>query len=341
MKDISIIIVNYKSGKRLVKCLESLQRIEDSRFSFEVIVVDNHSNDGSQSPLKSLFPQFTFVTNTGNNGFANGCNLGATYGRGTNLLFLNPDTTVNSDALFDMLEEIRVRPEYSIVTCSQVRENGSFERPYGKFLTLFTLTGWLRFVNKIFTGSIEKSVVQSKHYIYPDWVSGSVIMIRRASFVRLGKWDDDFWMYYEDVDLCLRARKSGGEIVKLKNAVVGHVHGGSSRINKEITAITKSEVHISRHLFIAKHETRVSAFFMHFLLIFNNLLLGLLPALLGLVFFFVKQINVQTHLYIRLVTYYFDVLRSGVWLSKRSVNYTAREEALVHRTLYPEYRRAR
>ena len=341
MKDLSIIIVNFRSGKRLVKCLESLQRIEDSRFSFEVIVVDNHSNDGSQSQLKLLFPQFTFLTNTENNGFANGCNLGATYGRGTNLLFLNPDTTVNSDALFDMLEEVRVRPEYSIVTCSQVRENGSFDRPYGKFLTLFTLTGWLRTVDKIFTGGIEKSVTQSKHYVYPDWVSGSVIMIRRASFVRLGKWDDDFWMYYEDVDLCLRARNSGGEIVKLKKAVVGHVHGGSSRINKEITAITKSEVHISRHLFIAKHETRESAFFMHLLLIFNNILLGLLPALSGLVFFFVKQINVQTHLYIRLVSYYFDVLRSGVWLSKRSVNYTAREEELVHRTLYPEYKKAR
>lgn len=341
MKDLSIIIVNFKSGKRLVKCLESLQSIEDSRFSFEVIVVDNHSNDGSQTQLESLFPQFTFVTNTANNGFANGCNLGATYGRGTNLLFLNPDTTVNSDALFDMLEEIRVRPEYSIVTCSQVRENGSFDRPYGIFLTLFTLTGWLRTINNIFTGGIEKSVVQTKHYIYPDWVSGSVIMIRRASFVRLGKWDDDFWMYYEDVDLCHRARKSGGEIVKLRNAVVGHVHGGSSRINKEITAITKSEVHISRHLFIAKHETRESAFFMHLLLILNNLLLGSLPAFLGLVFFFVKEINVQSLLYIRLVSYYFGVLRSGLWLSKRSVNHAARQEALVHRTLYPDYRNAR
>jgi GT2 family glycosyltransferase len=340
MKDISIIIVNYKGGERVVKCLESLQRIDDSRFSFEVIVVDNHPDDGSQANLKSLFPYFTFISNTGNNGFANGCNLGAAYGRGTNLLFLNPDTTVNQEALFDMLEEVRVRPEYSIVTCSQVKGNGSFDRPYGKFLTFYNLTGWSRAVTNIFTGSIEKSVVQSKHYIYPDWVSGSVIMIRRASFIRLGKWDDDFWMYYEDVDLCLRARMHGGEIVKLRKAQVSHIHGGSSRINKEITFITKSEVHISRHLFISKHETRSASFFMHLMLILNNLIIGLVPAVIGLIFFFVDRLNVQTHIYTRLVSYYFDVVKSGVWLSNRSINYSAREEAVGCKLPYPEYRKA-
>lgn len=337
MKDLSIVIVNYRGGERLNKCLESLQRIDDPRFSFEVIVVDNHSDDGSLARLKSRFPMFNFILNSGNNGFANGCNLGATYGRGTNLLFLNPDTKVNPDALFNMLEEIRVRPEYSIVTCAQFRENGTADRPYGKFLTLFSLTGWMRSVSKLFTGNLEKSVLQTKHYIYPDWVSGSVMMIRRASFIRLGRWDDDFWMYFEDVDLCLRAKEKDGEIVKLKDSFVEHDHGGSSRINKKITAITKTEVHISRHLFIAKHETRERAFFMHLLLILNNLLFGLLPALAGLIFFFVKRLNLQTHIYTRIVVYYFDVFRSGIWLSKRSVNYAAREEAIENKSAYSSY----
>ena len=225
MKDLSIIIVNYRGGEKLIKCLESIQLIKDERFSFEVIVVDNKSNDGAQALLNHQIPQFTFISNSGNNGFANGCNLGAAKSRGENLLFLNPDTTVSSDALFDMLEEVRVRPENSIVSCRQVKEDGSFDRPYGNFLSVTTLTGWLRAVHQLFHGRIEDSIVHSKHYIYPDWVSGSVLMIKKESFERIGRWDDDFWMYFEDVDLCYRARLKGGEIVKLRNSVVGHSMG--------------------------------------------------------------------------------------------------------------------
>lgn len=337
MKDISVIIVNYKGGDKLKRCLHSLQNIEDSRFSFEVIVVDNKSNTGRKAEFLTLFPQFTFLPNTGNNGFANGCNLGASYSNGTNLLFLNPDTNVNADALFDMLEEIRVRPEYSIVTCSQVRENGSKDRPYGKFLTLMTLTGWLRAIRNVFVGSIEKSVDQTTHYVYPDWVSGSVLMIRKDSFLRLGKWDDDFWMYYEDVDLCRRAKLLQGEIVKLRSAVVGHMHGGSSRLNKEITVMTKTEVHISRHVYITKHEKFDHAAFMHLILILNNLVLRLPSAILGTILFFIPHCNICALTYIKLARYYLNVLKTGIWISPRSVNYTSWEQASIRCIAYSEF----
>ncbi len=332
MNDISVIIVNYRGGDKLTSCLESLRKIEDIRFTFEVIVVDNQSNDGSLTKLVCDFPQFYFVSNSGNNGFANGCNLGAKCSVGSNLLFLNPDTIVNADALFNMLEEVKVRPEFSIVSCRQVRENGTRERPYGKFLTLFTLTGWLRAVRKIFSAGIVKSFEQTKHYIYPDWISGSVVMIKRDSFFRLGKWDEDFWMYFEDVDLCRRARNRDGEIVKMRSAVVGHFHGGSSRLNKEITVMTKTEVHKSRHVYISKHEKNEHAFYMHLLLILNNLVLGFFPALLGVVLFLNDRINVYALTYIKLAGYYFNVLKTGIWVSERSVNYSAVKNDTERRT---------
>lgn len=321
MKDLSVIIVNYKGGEKLVRCLKSLQIIEDTRFSFEVIVVDNQSDDGSLPGLILQFPQFIFLINTGNNGFSNGCNLGASKSGGTNLLFLNPDTMVQADALFVMLEEIRVRPEFSIVSCGQIRENGSKERPYGQFLTIFTLTGWLRSVYRLFSGRMEDSVRRAGNFLYPDWVSGSVVMISRDSLMRMGKWDDEFWMYYEDVDLCRRARLLNGEVVLIENAVIVHTHGGSSRINKVTTVLTKTEVHISRHLYVSKHENKWRAFFMHFLLILNNMLLGLLPALMGFPLFFVKKPHVNSLVYIKLAGYYLNVLRSGRWISERSVKY--------------------
>ncbi len=329
MKDLSIIIVNFRGGEKLTRCLESIRLIEDSRFSFEVVVVDNQSNDGSPEKNIRMFPEFTFISNTGNNGFANGCNLGASISQGRTLLFLNPDTTVSADALFDMLEEVQVRPQYSVVSCSQVREDGSKDRPYGKFLTPGTLTGWLRSIRLVFHGPIEDTIVQTKHYVYPDWVSGSVFMMKRDGFFQLGKWDDDFWMYFEDVDLCRRALGKGGEVVTLKTAEIGHLHGGSSRLNLEVTVLTKTEVYISRHLYISKHQNEGKAFSMHLILILNSLLLGAIPALLGSILFFIRPLQVYRRIYIRLVEYYFNVISSGKWLSVKSVNYSLENREAV------------
>ncbi len=323
MKDLSVIIVNYRGWERLRRCLDSLNNIDDNRFSFEVVVVDNQSNDGKFSEFVKLYPQYNFVANSGNHGFANGCNLGASRSTGNCLLFLNPDTTVNSDALFEMLEEVRVRPANSIVSCRQVREDGSLDRPYGKFLSMFTLTGWQRAIKRVFEGKLENSFTETKHYLYPDWVSGSVLMIGRESFYRLGKWNEDFWMYFEDVDLCRRALLRNCEIVKLKSAQVGHIHGASSRINLETTVLTKTEVNISRHVYIAKHENAVNAFFMHLILILNSMVLGLFPALFGGLVFFIKPCRVITLKYLKLANYYLNVLKTGNWLSERSVNYSS------------------
>jgi GT2 family glycosyltransferase len=151
-------------------------------------------------------------------------------------------------------------------------------------------------------------------------------MIRKESFNRLGRWDEDFWMYFEDVDLCHRAKNRGGEIVLLKNAVVNHRHGGSSRINPEITAMTKTEVHISRHLYVSKYENNWNAFLMHSILIFYNLFLLLLPALMGVLFFFVRKLNVCTQIYLNLVNYYIGVLKTGKWMSRKSVNYGGNQD---------------
>jgi len=323
LEDLSIIIVNYRSGQKLTSCLESIRGVmKDHLFTLEVIVVDNQSNDGSFEEGIHIFPEFKFISNTANNGFANGCNRGAMESQGHTLLFLNPDTTVTADALYDMLEEVQVRPQYSIVSCGQVKEDGSRDRPYGKFLTPATLTGWLRSIRRVFYGPIEDSIVQTRHYVYPDWVSGSALMIKRDGFFQLGKWDEDFWMYFEDVDLCRRAIDHGGEVVMLKTAEIGHMHGGSSRLNLEVTALTKTEVHISRHLYISKHENEWKAFYMHMILILNSLILGAIPAILGVLLFFIKPLQVCTRIYLRLVEYYFNVAFSGRWLSVKSVNYS-------------------
>ena len=321
MTDLSIIIVNYRGWQRLAQCLDSLSRIADNRFSFEVLIADNCSNDGMIEKFKESFPQFRFILNTGNNGFANGCNLGAEKSMGSYLLFLNPDTVVSPDALYGLLSEALIRKPYSVVSCRQVRENGTEERPYGKFLSPSNLTGWMRAFSKIALRRSPDSFPQTEDFIYPEWISGSVVMINSEDFKNLGGWDEDFWMYFEDVDLCRRACLKNGEIVLLKKVCVEHNHGGASRINLKVTALTKTEVHISRHLYISKHETGLKAFFMQLFLVTNNLLFGLFPAILGVLLFFVKGLKVSSAIYLQLVGYYLNSIRHRTWLSKRSVNY--------------------
>lgn len=321
MPDISVIIVNFKGWKRLAQCLDSLDSIDDHRFSFEVTIIDNHSDDGLFDNFRRKYPGFSFILNAGNHGFSNGCNLGAASTRGAYLLFLNPDTIVSADALFGLLRESRKRRLFSVISCRQFRENGAEERPFGEFPAPSNLTGWLRASAKLVSRQKKRRFHQTDEYIYPDWISGSVVMISRESFQKLGGWDDDFWMYFEDVDLCRRASLNEGEIVLLKSVAIEHNHGGASRINRQITVLTKTEVEISRHVYISKHESGAKAGYMHAFLIINILIIGLLPALAGILLFFVRSLAINTKIYFQLFQYYLNVLRSGKWISQRSVNF--------------------
>ena len=101
--DISIIIVNYRGWKALDECLESIDSISSKTFSFEVIIVDNFSNDGQFPVFKQKYSKFTFIENTGNNGFSDGCNFGAAIAKGNHFLFLIPDTKLTLEALETIL----------------------------------------------------------------------------------------------------------------------------------------------------------------------------------------------------------------------------------------------
>ncbi len=270
--------------------------------------------------FQSSYPQFTFILNSGNYGFANGCNLGAAKAEGEYLLFLNPDTIANESALIRMKNVLRERRDYSIVSCRQVRENGREEKPYGEFLTPATLTGWMRALKRFFSLN-NNQLVPKDGFITPDWISGSVVMIKKRSFIALGGWDDDFWMYFEDVDLCRRSRDKGGEILLLTDVSIEHNHGGASRKNIRISTLTKCEVNISRHVYIAKHEAGLKAIHMQSFLIINNLITGFIPAFLGLFFFFIKSLRISSFTWLLLLKYYINAALKRKWLSPRSVNY--------------------
>jgi GT2 family glycosyltransferase len=315
--DISVIIVCYKGWERLKRCLEALDTFTGTRFGMEVIVVDNHSMDDTINKLEERFPKFSFLHNTINGGFANGCNLGTVNATGEFLLFLNPDTVAAETEIVKLLNAARSDPGHFILSCRQVSENGKESRAAGSFPELWNLTGFLKLVS----GRRNKNYSTGNRILYPDWVSGSVIMIRREIFTKLNGFDEDFWLYSEDVDLCRRVKNMGGGIAYYRDIVVEHNHGGSSRINFKTISVTKCEVLISRHVYIQKHKKRTERAVIQAFMVINNLLTGLISGLAGIILFLIPELLVRTLVFFKLLNYYTGALLRHSWISPRSVNF--------------------
>ena len=320
MLQLSIVIVNYRGWNSLAKCLASIQVLDKLNVSFETIVIDNCSDDGVLPEFVNRFPSVRFESNTGNHGFAHGCNAGATLASGKFLLFLNPDTVVNADALQELLACAMEPDEKVIWSCSQYGLNGKDMRPFGEFLSPVTMFGLPRAIYRKLRGGWPVAVSSGRRVMLPDWVSGSVVLISRSFFQALGGWEESFWMYYEDMDLCRRAWSAGGEVRFLPEVRLLHEHGGSSRINPVVRALTKSEVITSRHVYISRHFVGSSGNLMHAILLGSNLLTGpLLSAMAGMLLFFNPAMRMRSVLYGHLVRYYLGVLKRRTWISHRSV----------------------
>ena len=320
--DLSIIIVNYRGWKPLKKCLDSLAAFSGKPLQPEVIIVDNNSADGVIDEFKSDYPDFVFIRNKVNGGFANGCNLGSTFAKGDYFLFLNPDTIASENEVKKLLERAKENPENYISSCRQVNENGKEKKAFGLFPEFGTLTGFERAIYKVMNRkSYAERTEKNGNLITPDWVSGSVILIKKDLFRNLEGFDEDFWMYFEDADLCRRARDMKGNIAYFTDITIQHNHGGSSRIDLKTTSLTKTEVIISNHLYIAKHKSGTGRFMIQSYLLLYNLMTGGFMALLGILFFASPKMFIRTNIYSRLICYYFGALKHRSWISPRSVNF--------------------
>lgn len=320
MIELSVVIVNYRGWKHLGFCLDALQSFGANRFHFEVIVVDNCSNDGQLENFRGKYTGFLFLENSGNNGFSNACNLGAATSKGEWLLFLNPDIIATEAAIFYLLQTMRNRPGIAILSCRQKNSNGREERPYGLFPSLFTLNGTTRAIyRKIKRKEFANRFSSQKELIYPDWVSGSVIMISKQRFEQLGGWNENYWLYYEDVDLCRRAVINGGKVALNNRVTIIHNHGGATRISPRTAALTKAEVIISKHVYLSQHFNRTHAALLHLFVIINTLTIGTVTAFPGLFLFFITRLNIATRVYFRLIAYYLMVPVNASWLSPRSI----------------------
>jgi len=322
MPDLSIIIVSYRGYERLKQCLDSLNSFSAGSLASEVIVVNNNPGDEAIRSFEDLYPAFRFISNDKNGGYAHGCNKGVSHSSGRFILILNPDTVATQQTVEQLLEIARSNRAYMITSCRQINERGKESIAWGPFPGFMNLTGFMRAVFSTgYQSQIKTKEGLSSDIFFPDWISGSIILISKENYLMLNGFDEDFWMYFEDVDLCRRARNMGGDIAFCNNVTIEHNHGGSSRINKATTSLTKAEVLISKHIYFSKHKTGIEKYLIHTFLVVNNLISSGIAALAGLLFFFVPGLSIRTSIYIRLIRYYAGAVIRGSWVSPRSVNY--------------------
>jgi GT2 family glycosyltransferase len=320
--DISIIIVNYRGWKALDECLESIDTIISKTLSFEVVVVDNFSNDGQFPVFKKKYSKFTFIQNSGNNGFSNGCNFGAGIAMGNHFLFLNPDTKLTLEALETLLQTALSHPEIGILSCLQINENNVFYKQNNLFPALGRFFGISRSLfRKLNKAKLEKRFNNTTDLFYPDWVTGAVVFISRNWFTSIKGWNEDYWLYFEDVDLCKKTAANGGAVAVTRKATIFHQHGGASRLNVKTKALTKTEVIISKHVYISNQFSVGTQLYLHSILILGVLSEKIILSLLSLFLFFIPKLKVNRLLLIKLLEYYFNAIQKQTWISPRAMNY--------------------
>jgi N-acetylglucosaminyl-diphospho-decaprenol L-rhamnosyltransferase len=266
---LSVIIVSYNTKDLLRQCLVSLY--ERPRYlSWEVIVVDNHSQDGSAQMVQERFPQVRLLENKHNVGFARGTNLGMAAATGRYFLFLNSDTRVIGEALEKMVRFLEDHPKVAVAAPRLVYPDFSdqgvartFPRPinaiFGRrsLLTrLFPRNSWAR-----------TYLVSREHHTQEpfevDWVSGACLMVRKSAIEDVGPLDEGFWMYWEDADLCYRLKQQGWQVYCLPSAVV--VHHESKSVAPKASSRSIIEFHKSVYRFYRKHYIKSPLEFMNIL----------------------------------------------------------------------------
>jgi GT2 family glycosyltransferase len=230
--DLSITICSWNTVGDLRACLKSLRAAKEEG-AFEVIVVDNASEDGSADMVANEFPEFVLLRQHTNLGFTGGHNLAIAKRSGRHVALLNSDTVVHPGAIKRLIAFMRDNPHVGIVGPKLLNPDGSLQMSCRRFpnpvAAAFRNT-WLgrMFPNNRFTREYLMADFQHDRQMEVDWVSGAAMFIRGEVVERVGVLDEEYFMFCEDVDLCKRAWKNGWKVVYFPDAVVTHAIGRST-----------------------------------------------------------------------------------------------------------------
>lgn len=247
---IAIIVLGYDSKKFVLDCLRYLKTIRKNGFEIQVIYVDNGSSDKTPEIVFKKYPEVIVIENRENYGFAKGVNFGVKFAYDQKfdyVLLLNPDVSFKENFLLDLVATVR---------------KNSFLISGPKIITkdnkIWSLGGEID--KKRFSGGLigygEKDR-ESKDKEIVDYISGTAMFIHRSVFKKIGFFDEDYFLYYEDVDFCYRAKKAGINSYLVESSKIIHLESKIIKKNSFLHHYYASKSHL---LFVAKRAPIVIKF---------------------------------------------------------------------------------
>jgi GT2 family glycosyltransferase len=250
--DLSIIIVNWNSKEYVRKCVQSIYA-NTSGMAFEIIVVDGASYDGCGEMLACEFPKVRFIQSERNVGFARANNLGVAQSRGNCVLFLNPDTEVIGNALGRLFETLNQFPNAGMTGARLLNSDGTLQTScIQSFPTALNQVLDAEFLRRVFPRSRLWGMMALSSKAQPpssvEVISGACIMIKRPVLQELSGFDERYFMYAEDVDLCYRVQKAGFDCLYVPDTQIVHHGGGSSSLARSMFSTVMLRESIFRFL---------------------------------------------------------------------------------------------
>ena len=264
--DFSIIIVTWNSKGFIRNCLDSIF-LSQGNFSNEVIVVDNNSSDETAKIVEQLYPQVNLIQNRKNLGYAKANNQGIQEAGGDYILLLNPDTQVFEGSLSLMYEFLEENPSIGALGPKLLNPDKTVQASCREFPTFSTLIWEFSGLSRLFPrsrvfGRWRMGYFGFDRQIETDQPMASCLMLRRAALEDVGIFDENFAMFFNDVDLCYRIKKGGWKIYFCPEAKVIH-HKGASTKKAKARMIWLS--HLAFYKFFKKHKTGLANRFLLFL----------------------------------------------------------------------------
>lgn len=215
---ISVLILNYKNARAAVQCVEELQHqtvIDD----MEILVIDNHSNDDSIGILRNQLSKFRntrIIETPHNHGFGYGYNTGARYAVGEYLLFNNPDKRLPADGIEKLIARMRKDPSVGIIAPRLLHPDGSQRLSLRRFPRVIDIVARRSFVKSVYPQSPKRYLMldaDPNTEKEVDWVAGGCFLMQKTLFQATNGFDERFFLFFEDTDLCRRVRLKGKSVL--------------------------------------------------------------------------------------------------------------------------------
>jgi hypothetical protein len=229
---ISIIIVSFNKPKVLIDTIKSIQNVITT-IPFELIIVDNASSDNNVDLINKFFPSVNLVLNNKNGGFAYGCNVGANNSAGKFLIFINSDILLSEDPVPAMLDKLCSDKGIGIIGCQLLNPDGTLQPSNFRFPRLFLRFIQLSGLKKIILKILPEVKSRKEKYYETDYVSGAFLMIERDIFLRIGGFDERYFMYHEDADICFKVKTMGLKVILYNSRGVTHLTQNQEKLNND------------------------------------------------------------------------------------------------------------